>query len=38
VSPSDVRVERHPDPDDPIPFLRLRLPGPVLRLTLTWGE
>jgi hypothetical protein len=36
VSPSRVRVERELDPYDPIPFVRLRLPGPVARLTLTW--
>jgi hypothetical protein len=36
VLPSDVRVERDPDVDDPVPFLRLRLPGPLLRLTLIW--
>jgi hypothetical protein len=38
VSPSTVTVERDPDPFDPIPFIRLRMPGPVLRLTLTWGQ
>lgn len=36
ASPSRVRVEREPDPDDPIPFVRLRVPGPVARVTLTW--
>jgi hypothetical protein len=36
IAPSDIRVERQPDPYDPIPFLRLRMSGPVLRLTLTW--
>jgi hypothetical protein len=36
VAPSDVVIERDPDPEDPIPFLRLRLAGPVARLTLTW--
>jgi hypothetical protein len=34
--PSRVRVEREPDPHDPIPLVRLRLPGPVSRVTLTW--
>jgi len=38
VLPSSVRIEREIDPDDPIPFLRLRVPGPVMRLTLTWDE
>ena len=38
VAPSNVRVERELDPFDPIPLLRLRLPGPVMRLTLTWDE
>jgi hypothetical protein len=38
VAPSTVIIERDTDPYDPIPFLRLRLPGRVLRLTLTWGE
>lgn len=36
VVPSRVRVEREPDTHDPIPFVRLRLPGPVARVTLTW--
>lgn len=36
ASPIRVQVERETDPDDPIPFVRLRLPGPVARLTLTW--
>jgi hypothetical protein len=36
VMPPDVVVERDPDVDDPIPFLRLRLTGPLSRLTLTW--
>jgi hypothetical protein len=38
IIPSTVRAEREPDPDDPIPRLRLHLPGPVLRVTLTWGK
>jgi hypothetical protein len=39
VSPSRrVQIEKEPDPLDPIPFIRLRLPGPVARLTLTWQE
>jgi hypothetical protein len=36
VSPSRVRIERELDPYDPIPLVRLRLPGPVARVTLTW--
>jgi hypothetical protein len=38
ATPSRVRVEREIDPHDPIPFVRLRLPGPVTRVTLTWEE
>lgn len=34
--PSRVQVEREPDAHDPIPFVRLRLPGPVARVTLLW--
>jgi hypothetical protein len=29
-------VATDPDPFDPIPLVKLRLPGPVSRLTLTW--
>ena len=36
VAPSYVQIERDLDPFDPIPFIRLRMPGPVARLTLTW--
>ena len=36
VSPGRIQIEREVDPYDPIPFVRLRLPGPVARLTLTW--
>jgi hypothetical protein len=36
ASPSRVQIEREPDPYDPIPFIRLRVPGPVARVTLTW--
>jgi hypothetical protein len=38
VSPGRVRVEKEPDPLDPIPFVRLRMPGPVTRVTLTWRK
>jgi hypothetical protein len=34
--PDRVQVEREIDPYDPIPFVRLRVPGPVTRVTLTW--
>jgi hypothetical protein len=35
ASPTRVQVERAPDPDDPIPFLRLRLTNPVARLKIS---
>jgi hypothetical protein len=38
ASPSRVLVDREPELFDPIPFIRLRVPGPVSRVTLTWGE
>jgi hypothetical protein len=38
VSPSRVQIEKEPDPEDPIPFIRLRLQGPVTRVTLTWRD
>jgi hypothetical protein len=38
ISPRQVRAEREPDPDDPIPRLRLRIPGPMRRVTLTWAK
>ncbi len=34
--PAWVRVERELDAYDPIPFVRLRMPGPAGRVTLTW--
>jgi hypothetical protein len=34
ATPSRVHVEREPDAQDPIPFVRLRLNGPVARLVL----
>jgi hypothetical protein len=37
VRPAWVGVERDLDPLDPVPFIRLRMPGPVGRITLTWG-
>jgi hypothetical protein len=39
VSPARVEIEREPDPNDPIPFIRLRVPGgdvPVAQVTVTW--
>jgi hypothetical protein len=36
VRPAWVMVEREPDPYDPVPLLRLRIPSPVARITLTW--
>jgi len=36
--PSWVRVERDLDPYDPIPFVRLCMPGPASRVTLTWDR
>ncbi len=38
VSPGRVTVEKEPDAHDPIPFVRLRMSGPVTRVTLTWSE
>jgi hypothetical protein len=38
ASPSRVQIEREPDARDPIPLIRLRVPGPVARVTLTWDE
>jgi len=36
VSPGYVVIERDVDVTDPVPMIRLRLPGPVTRLTMTW--
>ena len=36
VSPARVQMEKESDPHDPIDFIRLRLPGPVARVTITW--
>ncbi len=38
VSPSFVRVEKDLDKNDPVPLIRLKLPGPVVRVTLTWAN
>jgi hypothetical protein len=36
--PSRVQVEREPDAQDPVGFLRLRVASPVARVTLTWDD
>jgi hypothetical protein len=36
AAPGQVQVEPALDPFDPLPFVRLRLPGPVTRVVLTW--
>ena len=36
VSPAVVHSERDLDLDDPIPLIRLRVPGPVARLSIVW--
>jgi hypothetical protein len=36
VSPAFVQIERDLDLDDPIPLIRLRVPGPVSRLSIVW--
>jgi hypothetical protein len=38
ASPERVQIEKESDANDPIPFIRLRMPNPVARLTLTWHE
>ena len=38
VTPGYVMVEKDVDVMDPIPMLRLRMPGPVSRITMTWKE
>jgi hypothetical protein len=36
--PGRVKIEPIPDPDDPIPLIRLRVPGPLARVTLMWQD
>jgi len=36
ATPLTVMVEADPDSSDPVPLMRLRLPGPVSRVTLRW--
>jgi hypothetical protein len=38
ASTDRVRVEKEPQPWSAIPFIRLRVPGPMSRLTLYWQE
>jgi hypothetical protein len=38
ASPRSVSIERKQDSSDPIPFVRLRLPGPTTCVTLTWDD
>ncbi|MFN4258709.1 MAG: hypothetical protein ACK4RK_05395 [Gemmataceae bacterium] len=38
VSPPRVQIMREPDPFDPIPLIRLNVPGPVSRITLSWRD
>jgi hypothetical protein len=38
ASPARVQIERDSDAQDPVPLIRLRIPGPVARITLTWND
>jgi hypothetical protein len=38
VSPGFVQIEREIDLADPIPFIRLRVPGPVARVSIVWDN
>lgn len=38
AAPGRIAVEPELDPNDPIPFVRLRLDEPVARVTLTWDK
>jgi len=38
VSPGYVQIERDIDIEDPIPFIRLRVPGPVARVSIIWDN
>jgi hypothetical protein len=38
VLPRRVRIERELYPRDPIPFIRLRMSGPVTCITITWDK
>jgi hypothetical protein len=37
VTPNIVHLDRDPDPYDPIPMVRLRMPGPMSRVVLSYG-
>jgi len=36
--PGWIKVEREPDPYDPIPLVRLQMIAPAARVTLTWDR
>jgi hypothetical protein len=36
--PSWVRIEREPDPYDPVPLIRLQMSAPAARVTLSWNR
>jgi hypothetical protein len=38
VFPNRIKIERELDPLDPIPLIRLRVPGPTTCVTLTWDR
>ena len=38
VAPTFVQVEKDVELDDPIPMIRLRVPGPVARLLIVWDN
>ena len=38
VAPSFVQIEPNIDLNDPIPMIRLRIPGPVARLLIVWDN
>ena len=38
ASPARIQIEREPDPFDPIPLLRLKVPAPTPLITLTWDD
>jgi hypothetical protein len=38
VAPAFIQIERDLDLNDPIPMIRLRIPGPVARLLIAWDN
>ncbi len=38
VFPSRIKIERELNPLDPVPLIRLRVPGPTTCITLTWDK